>query len=83
MSDLDRAKLAAEARAVFENPAFKLAVDGVKEYHTKTFTSASSTDEAVLEARREFLALERVVINLKGFANSEKLAQHREEKHRG
>lgn len=80
---MDRGRLAAEARAVFENPAFKLAVNGVKEYHTKTFLRANASNEEVLEAHRDIAALTRVVSELVKFANDEKMAQHREEKHRG
>ena len=79
---MDRRRKAVEARAIFENPVFKEAVNVVKEYHTKVFLRANATDAEVLEARERIRALTEVANQLVKFMTDEKMAEQRE-KHRG
>lgn len=80
---IDRTEKARRAKAIFEDEVFKEAISVVIEYHNKTFMRAKSTKDEVLAARERILALTEVTNQLVKFMADEKMANEREEKHRG
>lgn len=74
---------ASRAKSILEDPVFKEAVKGVKEFHTSTFLRANASEDEVLEARGKILALTEVVNELVKYVVDDKLSKERMEKHRG
>lgn len=77
MSDLDKKARAQHAERLLNDDVLKSAFNVVLEYHTDVLTSSSATDEQVLEARREYLALKRVKSQLSSFVLDGKIIDKR------
>lgn len=76
---MDSKARAQQAKHLLEDEVLQMAVDGVLSYHKSILTSRSATDEEVLQARQEFLALESVMARLRSFVSDGRITEKREQ----
>ena len=76
---MDSKARAQHAERLVKDDVLQMAVDGVLSYHKATFTRRDATDEEVLKARQEILALESVMARLRSFVTTGRITEQREQ----
>ena len=72
---MDKRTKGQHAQRLLDDEVLQMAFDGVVSYHTRTFSDVGATDEQVLEARRDLMALKRVQGQLRKMVSDGKIVE--------
>lgn len=75
---MEKKARAQHAERLLNDDVLQEAFSVVKEYHTERMMRANTADGDVLEARRDFLALERVIGQLRSFVSDGRILEKRD-----